>query len=109
MFSDRQFLLNGHGVFRGQLHVLVSSSAFSVKIFRLCPFTIDLTFVESLVSETSTYTGTVLLCELRDTMQTYIRNGLLRGCKVSVRGAFEYAWSELVVSDISSDDSISQR
>ena len=74
--------------------------------------TIDLTFVESLVSETSTYTGTVLLCEIRDTMQTYIKNGLARGCKVSVRGAFSYAWSELVVEeDLSeSEDSLdSQR
>ena len=73
---------------------------------------IELTFVESLVSETSTYTGTVLLCELRDAMQTYIQNGLLRGCKVSVRGAFQHAWSELVVEeDVSeSEDSyVSQR
>ena len=60
---------------------------------------IELQLVESLVSETSTYTGTVLLCELRDAMQSYVKNGLLRGCKVSVRGAFEYAWSELIVDD----------
>ena len=60
---------------------------------------IDLQLVESLISETSNYTGTVLLCELRDAMQTYIRNGLQRGCKVSLRGSFEYAWSELIVED----------
>ena len=60
---------------------------------------IELQLVESLVSETSQYTGTVLLCELRDTMQVYIRNGLLRGCKVSLRDSFQYAWSELVVED----------
>ena len=60
---------------------------------------IELELVESLVSETSTYTGTVLLCELRDMMQTYIKNGLERGCKVSVRGAFQYAWSELIVEE----------
>jgi hypothetical protein len=60
---------------------------------------IDLQLVESLISETSDYTGTVLLCELRDAMQTYIRNGLQRGCKVSLRGSFEYAWSELIVED----------
>ena len=67
---------------------------------------IELQLVESLVSETSTYTGTVLLCELRDTMQTFIKNGLERGCKVSVRGAFEFAWSELIVEDgCSSEDS----
>ena len=67
---------------------------------------IELQLVESLVSETSTYTGTVLLCELRDMMQTYIINGLKRGCKVSVRGAFDYAWSELIVDeDVSSEES----
>ena len=60
---------------------------------------IDLQLVESLIAETSTYTGTVLLCELRDAMQTYIRNGLLRGCKVSLRNSFEYAWSELIVEE----------
>ena len=60
---------------------------------------IDLQLVESLISETSDYTGTVLLCELRDAMEAYIRNGLKRGCKVSLRGSFEYAWSELIVED----------
>mgnify|MGYP000017590784 CR=1 FL=1 len=70
---------------------------------------IELQLVESLVSETSVYTGTVLLCALRDTMQAYIRNGLLRGCKVSLRNSFEYAWSELVVEDdISGSDSNSE-
>ena len=66
---------------------------------------LELQLVESLVSETSTYTGTVLLCELRDMMQTYIKNGLERGCKVSVRGAFDFAWSELIVEDACSEDS----
>jgi hypothetical protein len=67
---------------------------------------IELQMVESLVSETSVYTGTVMLCELRDMMQTYIKNGLERGCKVSVRGAFEYAWSELIVDEaVSSEES----
>ena len=60
---------------------------------------IELQLVESLIAETSTYTGTVLLCELRDSMQTYIRNGLLRGCNVSIRKSFDYAWSELVMED----------
>ena len=64
---------------------------------------IDLQLVESLISETSTYTGTVLLCELRDAMQTYISNGLMRGCKVTLRGSFEYAWSELIVDEDVSD------
>ena len=66
---------------------------------------IELELVESLIAETSTYTGTVLLCELRDSMQTYLRNGLLRGCKVSVRKSFDYAWSELVVEGESMSES----
>jgi hypothetical protein len=65
---------------------------------------IDLQLVESLISETSNYTGTVLLCELRDAMQTYIRNGLMRGCSISLRGSFEYAWSELIVEDCDDEE-----
>ena len=65
---------------------------------------IDLELVESLLAETSTYTGTVLLCELKDSMETYIKNGLLRGCSVTVRKAFDHAWSELVVEDAVSSD-----
>ena len=65
---------------------------------------IELELVESLVSETSTYTGTVLLCELRDTMQDFLEKGLIRGCMVSVRAAFQHAWSELVVEENSESD-----
>ena len=71
----------------------------SGKFTNMIEVKIELQMVESLVSETSTYTGTVLLCELRDMMQTYIKNGLERGCKVSVRGAFQFAWSELIVEE----------
>ena len=60
---------------------------------------IDLELVESLLAETSAYTGTVLICELRDSMETYIQNVLLRGCTVCIRKAFDYAWSELVDDD----------
>ena len=67
---------------------------------------IELELVESLVSETSTYTGTVLLCELRDTMQDFLEKGLMRGCMVSVRASFQHAWKELVIEE-SSDDSMS--
>ena len=60
---------------------------------------LELELVESLVEETSVYTGTVLLCELRDTMQQFLGNGLIRGCQVSIREAFDYAWSELITVD----------
>ena len=67
---------------------------------------IELELVESLVSETSTYTGTVLLCELRDSMQEFLEKGLMRGCMVSVRASFQHAWKELVIEE-SSEDSMS--
>ena len=67
---------------------------------------IELELVESLVSETSTYTGTVLLCELRDSMQEFLEKGLMRGCMVSVRASFQHAWKDLVIEE-SSEDSMS--
>ena len=68
---------------------------------------IELELVESLVSETSTYTGTVLLCELRDSMQEFLEKGLIRGCMVSIRASFQHAWKELVIEE-PSDDSMSE-
>ena len=67
---------------------------------------IELELVESLVSETSTYTGTVLLCELRDSMQEFLEKGLMRGCMVSVRASFQHAWKDLVIEE-SSEESMS--
>ena len=62
---------------------------------------IELELVESLVSETSTYTGTVLLGELRDSMQEFLEKGLMHGCMVSVRASFQHAWKELVIEESS--------
>ena len=76
-----------------------------VNLTNMIEIKIELSLVESLVSETSRFTGTVLLCELRDAMQTYIRNGLVRGCKVSLRNSFDYAWAELIVESDLSDSS----
>ena len=66
--------------------------------------TVQLELVESLLAENTRYTGTVLLCELRDSMQTFLSQGLMRGCKVSLRDAFDFAWSELVDEEMSECD-----
>ena len=57
---------------------------------------IPLELVETLVNENSQHQGCVILLEIRTEMQNYIARGLLRGCRVSLRDAFEFAWEELV-------------
>ena len=69
--------------------------------------TLDL--VESLISENTPYTGTVLLCEIRDSMQTFLRNGLVRGCTVSLQAAFQHAWDELISDEFSDENSDGQK
>jgi hypothetical protein len=48
----------------------------------------------------------VLLHEIQLQMQDFISRGLLRGCKISLREAFEYAWEELVL-ETKSEESMS--
>ena len=60
---------------------------------------LSLELVESLIDGGSDYVGTVLILELKELMETSISCGLLNGLHVSIRGAFEEAWSELVVED----------
>ena len=64
---------------------------------------IPLDLVESLIDGGENYVGTVLLGELKDLMENSISVGLLEGRSVSIRGAFEEAWSELVVVEASLD------
>ena len=66
--------------------------------------TIDVEFVESLMSVHTQYTGTVLLQEIKSAMETYLKNGLERGCKISVQQSFDYAWTELVLMEISEEE-----
>ena len=60
---------------------------------------LNLELVESLIEGGSEYVGTVLILELKELMETSICVGLLNGLQVTLRGAFEEAWFELVVED----------
>jgi hypothetical protein len=65
--------------------------------------TIDVELVESLMSLHTQYTGSVLLQEIKSAMETYIKNGLERGCKVSLQQSFDNAWTELVLMEVSEE------
>ena len=71
--------------------------------------TVNLTFelVESLINRGSAYTGTVLLMELKELMETSMSWGLMNGREVSLVRSFEEAWNELVVDDALHDDEFS--
>ena len=62
---------------------------------------ITLEFIETLVDPN--FTGSVLLLELKEAMETSISVGLVSGCTVSIRQAFEEAWQELVVVELPID------
>jgi hypothetical protein len=66
--------------------------------------TIPLEMVETLICPKTSYYGSVLLLELKSAMEHYIATSLERGGAISISDAFNYVWSELVVSetDISS-------
>ena len=60
---------------------------------------IDIELVESLIDGGAEYTGSVLILELKDLMESSISCGLVNGLEVSIRLAFEEAWRELVVEE----------
>ena len=64
---------------------------------------IDIELVESMLSAHTQYTGSVLLQEIQTTMETFIKNGLERGCTVSLREAFDNAWAELILLEASEE------
>ena len=64
--------------------------------------TISLELVESLVEE-GTFTGSVLLLEIKEAMEQSIAGGLESGGGVSLREAFDKAWAELVIEEHSID------
>ena len=66
--------------------------------------TLPLELVETLICPKTSYYGSVMLLELKDAMEHYISTTLQRGGAISISDAFNYVWSELVVSetDISS-------
>ena len=57
--------------------------------------TISLELVETLLEEG--FTGSVLLLEIKESMEQSICAGLVGGCVVSLREAFKQAWAELVL------------
>lgn len=67
---------------------------------------IELELIETMIHEHSEHQGSVLLHEIQLQMQDFISRGLLRGCKISLREAFEYAWEELVL-ETKSEESMS--
>ena len=59
---------------------------------------ISLELIESLVEE-GTFTGSVLLLELKEHVENLISGGLESGGAVSLRAAFSEAWAELVIEE----------
>ena len=55
-----------------------------------------LELVESFITNGVEDTGTVLLLELRDSMERIISARLMSGRVVTLQGAFDEAWHELV-------------
>ena len=59
--------------------------------------TVTLDLIESLINYDYKMCGTVVLEEIKDMMEKYIAQGLMRGCSVTLKGAFDAAWVELVL------------
>lgn len=59
--------------------------------------TVSLDLVESLINDDYKLCGTVVLQEIKTAMEKYLAQGLMRGCKVTLKAAFEASWVELVV------------
>ena len=58
---------------------------------------VTIELVESLVNYDYKMCGSVVLQEVKTAMEKYIADGLMRGCKVTLKEAFEAAWVELVL------------
>jgi len=74
--------------------------------------TISMNLVESLVNNQAQICS-VLLIELKHAMELFLQNGLIRGCPVTLEGAFDFAWRDLVLEEpqsmsISDDDTSDQ-
>jgi hypothetical protein len=61
--------------------------------------TLSLQLIESLIEVDSEMVGCVVLQELQQSMERFLTQGLARGCNVSLRSAFDNAWSELVLHE----------
>ena len=59
--------------------------------------TVTLDLVESLVNYDYKVCGTVVLQEIKTAMEKYISQGLMRGCSVTLKDAFDASWVDLVL------------
>ena len=59
---------------------------------------ISLSLVESMIDQRAEICS-VLLIELKHSIEIFLQNGLIRGCPVSLGEAFECAWRDLVLED----------
>ena len=59
--------------------------------------TVTLDLIESLINYDYKLCGTVVLQEIKTAMEKYIAKGLMRGCSVTLKAAFDAAWVELVI------------
>jgi hypothetical protein len=59
--------------------------------------TVSLELVESLINYDYKISGSVVVHEIKTAMEKYIAQGLMRGCNVTLKDAFEACWVELVL------------
>jgi hypothetical protein len=66
---------------------------------------ISIELVETLICPHSSYYGSVMLLEIKHSMEQRICTVLTRGGKISLSDAFDHVWNELVCedTDMSSD------
>ena len=60
---------------------------------------LSLELVESLICPHSSYYGSVMLLEIKQSMEEHIAKVLERGGKISLSNAFDHVWNELVCED----------
>ena len=59
--------------------------------------TVTVGLIESLINYDFKIGGSVVLQEIKIAMEKYLANGLMRGCSVTLKEAFEAAWVDLVL------------
>jgi hypothetical protein len=60
---------------------------------------LSLELVESLIDGDSDMVGSVVVVELKKSMERFLIQGLARGCNVNLQDSFDNAWSELVLQE----------
>ena len=60
---------------------------------------LSLELVESMIDGDSDMVGSVVVGELKNSMERFLIQGLARGCTVNLQQSFDNAWSELVLQE----------